>query len=224
MSKKEVFSNLAITLDGKITTKSRENFSLGSEHDRTLMRVIRERADTVVMGGETLRTWKKACLPQSSRRIQNAIVSRSLRGIDSNWEFFRSTRIDRILFVGGEISARRLKEFQARSEIVFLNPKKSIASQVIHALRERKKNSILIEGGGGLMWEFVRENRIDRYYVTLTPRIVGGKNAPTLVDGLGLSSDRAVNLRLEKLERRGSEIFLVYKKLSRRGKRHPLYH
>lgn len=222
MKKTFVFSNLATTLDGKIATAGREFFQLGSQSDIKLLRRLRNKADSVLMGAETLRTWRKPCHPEKNKKIINAILSRNLKGINPDWPFFKSTRIERILFVTESVSKLRQSEFLKNSEIVFLDKNKSIASQIIQAHRARGLNNILVEGGGGLMSEFVQENRINKYYVTLTPRILGGVSAPTLVDGGGLTPKQVVNLKLEKIERVGSELFLVYSALKKRGKKHPL--
>lgn len=223
MNQPYVFSNLAISLDGKIATYSREQFQLGSARDIRLLRKLRNNADVVVMGAETLRTWKKPCIPIRKKKIYNSIVSRNLLNLDPNWTFFKSNKIQRILFVTGSVSRARLALFEKYCEVIRIDGRKSISKQIIRAHRERGLQNILIEGGGGLMSEFVQDNAIDRYYVTLTPRILGGKDAPTLVEGPGLPSARVLNLRLEKTSRVGSEIFLVYGKLEVRGKKHPLY-
>ncbi len=62
------------------------------------------------------------------------------------------------------------------------------------------------------MWEFVRRNLIDQYYVTLTPRLLGGASAPTLVDGAGLSEKDLVDLKLTQCKRVGDELYLIYSK------------
>ena len=49
-----VRSNLAISLDGKIATASREMISLGTPYDRRLMQVFRKKSDVVLMGASTL--------------------------------------------------------------------------------------------------------------------------------------------------------------------------
>ena len=50
-----VFTNLAISMDGKISTAQRELFALGTPHDRRMMDVHRRRAHVVLWGAATLR-------------------------------------------------------------------------------------------------------------------------------------------------------------------------
>jgi len=70
---------------------------------------------------------------------------------------------------------------------------------------------ILCEGGGELNTALIRQNLIDEIYVTLCPLIFGGRNAPTLADGTGVTSlDQATKLRIKSVKRIGQELFLVY--------------
>ena len=62
---------------------------------------------------------------------------------------------------------------------------------------------------------------IDEYNVTVTPRILGGTEAPTLVDGKGFTPDDVLNLKLKDSRVVGNEIFLVYEKTEKRGREFP---
>jgi riboflavin-specific deaminase-like protein len=218
-----VFSNLAISVDGKIATESREMISLGSAKDLRLLRKLRNGADAVVFGAEVLRAFRGACLPlDPKQRIVNAVLSHRLDRIDPNWPFFSNDRIDRILYVTEKLSPERTRKFSKMCEIVHIDSK-SIAKAMLADLAKRGYRMIAVEGGGALMWEFVRADRIEEYFVTVVPRIVGGKNAPTMVDGVGFTPSQLRNLRLKRSRRVGSELFLVYEPIRPSGKTHPLY-
>ena len=85
-------------------------------------------------------------------------------------------------------------------------------------LRETwKVRSLLCEGGGELNGALFRCGLVDRLYVTVSPLIFGGRNAPTLADGVGVETlSQATQLRLESLKRFGDELFLVYQVKGRR--------
>ena len=218
-----VFSNLAISIDGKIATQGREFFTIGSAADLRLLRKLRDRADVILFGAEVLRVFQKACLPlDPDAEITNAVLSRNLKGIDPNWPFFKSPRIRRILYVTGKVSAARLAEFRKTSEVVQI-PAPNPARAILADLRKRKAKRVGVEGGGAIMWEFVKSNLIDEYYLTIVPRILGGGLAPTLVDGTGFKFSEVLNLRLKSIRKKGSELFLVYTPLGTRGHKHPLF-
>ena len=51
---------------------------------------------------------------------------------------------------------------------------------------------------------------IDELYMTIVPRVLGGSNAPTAVEGDGFAADAVPDARLTQLERVGDELFLTY--------------
>jgi riboflavin-specific deaminase-like protein len=222
----KVFSNLATSLDGKIATASREFFALGTPEDRRVMQVLRKKSDVVFFGASTLRAFRKPCIvygPEARglrKQPANAVLSSTLEGLSPDWPFFKSSAFERILFVSAAAPKARLARFEDSCEIVVLKkatPRLSTARQCLQALEQRGYRKVLVEGGGGVMWDFCRENLIDEYYVTLTPRILGGTEAPTLVDGEGFVPRDSLNLKLKACRRKGDELYLVYGKTRKRG-------
>ena len=213
-----IFSNLATSLDGKIATVSRVMYPLGTPADRRHMDVLRRQCDAVLMGASTLRAYKKPLVVSRGPQPLNVIVSSELKGISTRWSFFTDMRIKRILFVGPGTSKKKILDFQKSCDVVILKkPATKNALEIVAELKRRKIQRLLVEGGGGIMWDFVRQNLIDEFHVTLTPKIVGGKFAPTLVDGDGFSPREVLNLRLLKSKVLGDELYLTYGKTAKRG-------
>jgi riboflavin-specific deaminase-like protein len=214
-----IFSNLAISLDGKIATYDRSQFPLGTPEDRKQMRVLRRRSDAVLIGASTLRTYQKPLLAtnrSTGSQPLNIILSSTLDGISPTWKFFTDARIRRLIFVSPLTPSKRIREFSKSSEIVVLRnatSKNSTASQIIKLLKARNIKRLLIEGGGGVMWDFIQENRIDEYHITLTPKVLGGATSPTLVDGVGFSPDKIVQVKLRQCRIVGDELYLIYSRL-----------
>lgn len=213
-----VFSNLAITLDGKIASADSKLFSLGTQVDKDHMHVLRKKADVIVNGASSVRAVKTPLRCKlKKRQPAHAVLSRDFKGFTSSWKFFKDEEIQRIFFVTGQLSARKQKELSSFGEIINLkkaSKKSSISRQMVEALVERGYKNILVEGGGTLMWEFVKEDWISEYHITLTPRILGGREAPTLVDGRGFLNKKILDLKLKKQKRLGDEIYLTYESKS----------
>ena len=213
-----IFSNLATSLDGKIATVSRVMYPLGTPADRLQMDVLRRKCDAVLMGASTLRAYKKPLVVSRGPQPLNVIVSSELEGISTRWPFFTDPRIKRLIFVGAGASKKKVAEYQKTCDVVILKKADSKNSQeMVVALKRRGIRRLLIEGGGGIMWDFVRQNLIDEFHVTLTPKIVGGRSAPTLVDGDGFDPRDVLNLRLLKSRKLGDELYLTYGKTTKRG-------
>jgi len=47
--------------------------------------------------------------------------------------------------------------------------------------------SLLVEGGGEVIASFFEEKRVDKVFLFLASRIIGGKEAPTWVEGKGVN-------------------------------------
>jgi diaminohydroxyphosphoribosylaminopyrimidine deaminase/5-amino-6-(5-phosphoribosylamino)uracil reductase len=65
----------------------------------------------------------------------------------------------------------------------------------------------LIEGGPTLAWSALDEHLIDRIVLYLAPRLVGGADAPTVLEGRGFAPiAAALPLAVHSLERVGGDI------------------
>jgi riboflavin-specific deaminase-like protein len=216
-----IFSNLATSIDGKIATNNRAHVPFGTPADRKMMRVLRKRCDAIVQGAGTLRAFKKPLLvAETGKQPINIVVSSKLEGVSPAWPFFTDSRTRKIVFVGPECKDSQIKKFEKLAVVCRLRKpsrKSSVAIQIINMLEKLGVKRLLVEGGGGLMWDFVKMNLLDEIYLTLTPRIVGGHQAPTLVDGPGFEPREIVNLKLKQCRRLGNELYLVYGKTQRRG-------
>jgi riboflavin biosynthesis pyrimidine reductase len=87
---------------------------------------------------------------------------------------------------------------------------------------EKKWNvtKILCEGGGELNTALIRQNLVDEIYLTMCPLIFGGRGAPTMADGIGVTRvEDATKWRIKSLKRVGQELFLVYRLLKLRRPR-----
>ena len=58
---------------------------------------------------------------------------------------------------------------------------------------------ITIQSGGSMNGRFVRDNLIDYVNIVIAPILIGGKDVPTLVDGVSINSDDELN-KLRALE------------------------
>ena len=219
MDKPFVSANLAMTLDGKIAGRDREDFSLGSKTDRLEMDRLRAKSDVVIWGGQTLRTARHPARVREEslvrERLERGLPPHPANGLitksgvfPKKLPWFENDEIDRLIFTAPE-GARRLEEAQTGdARIVVLGEGDSLAGQVLAHLGEQGMKNVLIEGGGSLIWEFARY--IDEFHVTLTPWLAGGSTAPTLMDGPGFRSGEFLGLRLVEVRRVGDELFLRY--------------
>jgi 2,5-diamino-6-(ribosylamino)-4(3H)-pyrimidinone 5'-phosphate reductase len=72
---------------------------------------------------------------------------------------------------------------------------------------------ILVEGGGEINWSVFKNNLFDELIVTISPLIIGGRDAITLVEGKGFDKiKKSTKLNLSKIYKRNNgEIVIHYK-------------
>ena len=76
-------------------------------------------------------------------------------------------------------------------------------------------DSVLVEGGGTLNYSLIRAGLVDRVDMFIAPKIFGGRDARTPVEGTGIAGvDEAVGYVLKEVTRYGEDIRLSYVKRS----------
>ncbi|MFQ5512490.1 MAG: RibD family protein [Candidatus Krumholzibacteriia bacterium] len=218
--------NVAISADGKIATRRRESFPLGSAEDRRLMDVLRARADAVVVGAGTVRSdgWairvRDAGLRAGRRRRRGAphplnVVPSARLDLSPGRQFFTHAETERLVLTTRAAPAARVRRFEKHASVIVLARKRIRPTDVLAQLSKRGVKRVLLEGGGELNYSFLEQNLVDEMYLTLTPRILGGRGAPTAVDGTGFLRASHIRLELRSCRRRDDEVFLRYRVIKR---------
>ncbi len=215
-----VTMNMAMTADGKITSASREYPTFTSARDRKTMDRIRAEADAVLVGAGTLRAddpplHVRDPEMRAFRRslgkpdgLLNVVVTASA-DLDPGSAFFRDAHAAvRIVATVEDAPAARLATLEGRCEVWKVGRGRVDLVELVGRLRERGVERLLVEGGGELNWGFVEADLLDEIHVTVAPSLLGGRLAPTLLEGEGLSMDARRRLRLASCEAHGDEVYL----------------
>jgi 2,5-diamino-6-(ribosylamino)-4(3H)-pyrimidinone 5'-phosphate reductase len=72
---------------------------------------------------------------------------------------------------------------------------------------------IIVEGGGDINWSVLKLGLVNELVVTISPIVIGGRNAKTLVEGEGYTKiSDGIKLKLTKtIIQNNNEIVLFYK-------------
>ena len=220
-----VFINVATTVDGKLAPENRRFVPFGSKRDLGLLYDLRARADAVLMGARTVDCAPGHYGPGPAKyrrlRIKRGLAEYNLRVIISGRgtlspraDIFRHRFSPIIVLTSARASVRNLRRLRevADDVEVFGDSELDFIAAFRWLAKKWRVKKILCEGGGELNMALFRQNLVDEIYVTICPLIFGGRGAPTLADGAGVSRvEKAGRLRIKSMKRVGQELFLVYR-------------
>ena len=207
----KVFSNTAVSIDGRINTRERGFTMLGTSADHARMSRLRARADAVLVGGATFRNWPHPALPDAPDRASLAskpwtvVVSRTMN-VPVTREFLAEPGF-RPLFLTRRAAVP--DGFPAEIE-GYDGPGDDLpVPWMLEALARRGIERLLIEAGGDLLFQFVAADAVDEIFLTVCPLVIGG-DAPSVADGAGFDLATMKRLKLLSHEALGDELFLHY--------------
>lgn len=207
----------AMSLDGKIATKTGESKWITSEKSRNFVQELRYAADAVLVGVNTVikdDPHLTARLPGKQKSIYRIILDTNGR-IPPESKIIKNNRDKKTILVISENLApakiNALKKLNVSLLLAPLDKKNGMIDlkKMSRLLFKLSICSVLIEGGSTIIDSFVRANLLDEYYCFIAPKIIGGKKAPTTVGGEGIASlQHAKKLKLQEIKKIGEDTLL----------------
>jgi len=215
-SNPKIILSAAISIDGKIATKNGDS-KLSSKKDLIRLHKIRSQVDAILVGKNTVvKDDPLLTVRYSKGKNPIRIILDSCGTISEKSQILKtSDKIKTIIVISKKITKKnfnKLKKFPV--EILISGEKKIDIHYLVKNLRKRKIRTILLEGGGITNWEFLKNNLIDEFFITLTPHFIGGNKSVSLIQGSGFERVlQSPKLRLIRVNRLGDDLVLHYLKL-----------
>lgn len=218
-----VMVNMAMSADGKIATATREVSSFGSKTDQLNMLRLRSTVDAVMAGARTVDsdavTMGPGGVRYRARRVKQGLAEYNLRIVVSrratlnpDAEIFAHTFSPIIVLTTEAASRARLSALRKHADVRICGEEEIEWLSTLRWLRRQHGvERLLCEGGGELNDALFAAEVVDELHLTVCPVVFGGRNAPTIRDGLGapqLSS--AARLRLRRVRRVGTELYFTF--------------
>ncbi|MBC8325848.1 MAG: dihydrofolate reductase family protein [Verrucomicrobia subdivision 3 bacterium] len=210
--------NMAMTADGKIASANREVTSFGSRADHAHLLALRDQADAILTGAGTLNAQPEIILgpgPKSKPKPPLRIIASGSGQVNTRHKIFRSKGAPVLVLTTEGISPKRLTHLKAAANAVEICGTEAISfKQALDWLSKKwGVKRLLCEGGGQLNDSLFRAGVVDEVNLTVCPRLFGGRDAPTIADGLGFAPlKNATQFTLKSRKQVGDELFLVLRK------------
>ena len=215
-SRPHVILSAAISIDGKIATRLGDS-KLSSKKDRIRLHKLRSKVDAILIGKNTIhRDDPLLTVRYAKGKNPIRIILDSQGTISVNSKILQTcNKVPTIIVVSKKISKlnlQKLKKFPI--EIIITGENSVNIKSLMNNLSKRKINTILVEGGGTINWQFIQNNLFDEVLITIAPFIIGGTDAITFVQGRGFDKIiKSPRLRLNTIKRLENHLVLHYTKV-----------
>jgi len=208
-----VIFSAAITLDGKLASRNGDS-KLSSKIDKIRVHKLRSKVDAILIGKNTVKIDDPLL---SVHNIKKKNPTRII--LDSNATISTSSRILKtcskiptVIVVTKKAQKKNLQKLEKFPVQIIVCGNNTVSiKKLLAVLKKKGIKNILVEGGGATNWAFVKENLVDEAIITITPYLVGGMTATTLVDGDGFSTiTKSIRLKLKNVKKMKNEVVLHY--------------
>ncbi len=208
-----VILKMAQSLDGKIATRTGSSRWISDRQARFWVHNLRSKVDAIVIGKNTF------LMDNPRLTVRNGKLTKSPWRIilDSRGESSRQARIFHqkgpILLTCSEKYLNHVIKKYKNTGVTILPLKEKSGrlnlKQLLKHLGELGITSLLVEGGGEVAASFIEERLVDKIKWILAPKIVGGRDAKTSVEGLGIKElSNAPKIKSVQVSRLGEDFLL----------------
>ena len=202
------------SLDGRIATSGGQSRGLGSEEEVKFAHALRAKYDAVLVGVGTVladnpRLTVRNVRGSSPHRI---VVDSRLRTPLSSKMLRRDGR-ERVIVASAEgASKAKVRALQSEGVEVWTLPGRDgmvNLKSLLSRAADQRIQSILVEGGSDVITSFLEGRLVDKIYVAIAPKILGGTTRVSWPKDIGIRNlDRALRLKEVRVRRLGTDVLV----------------
>jgi diaminohydroxyphosphoribosylaminopyrimidine deaminase/5-amino-6-(5-phosphoribosylamino)uracil reductase len=203
-----VHLKLAVSLDGKIATRTGDSRWITGPEARARAHELRHQYDAILVGAGTVATDDPLLTDRSGlarrRPLVRVVLDRQVRFSPESQ--LAATTAEAPVIVFGDPEAPGTAALRAKGVEIVDSTRRDL-NGVLRELRSRSLQSVLVEGGSTIAGEFLDAGLVNKVTFFIAPKIVGGAEAPSAVGGAGVDA-MAEALELERVTvvQRGKDI------------------
>ncbi|MFW9866572.1 MAG: 2,5-diamino-6-(ribosylamino)-4(3H)-pyrimidinone 5'-phosphate reductase [Candidatus Thorarchaeota archaeon] len=211
-----IILSAAMTIDGKIASRAGDP-ELSDEEDWREVHKLRAQVDAIMVGKGTILNDNPKLhikIHDNAGYYRIVIDSNLSIPIESNVISFQPERYPTIICTTENVPINKIKKYEKKVKIIQSGKGERVdLRKLMPLLKDYEIQTILLEGGGNLNWSFIKEDLINEIRLTVAPWIVGGKDAISLVEGIGFKKmSEAKRFDLFESRHRNNYVLLTYKR------------
>jgi len=180
-----VISKVGMSLDGKIATHTGDSRWVTGETARAVVHRLRNEVDAIMVGSRTVMLDD----PSLTTRLEEGWIKDPVRIILDSDEYLDATR--RVFHIESTaptwVVSPVERDIEGADDVIIV-PRSETGvdmTALMKVLGQRQITSVLIEGGGTTHASAFEAGIVDKCLFFVAPKIIGGKEAVSAVEGIG---------------------------------------
>jgi 2,5-diamino-6-(ribosylamino)-4(3H)-pyrimidinone 5'-phosphate reductase len=205
-----------MSADGKIASPTRKQMRISSEEDIKRMYELRSQCDAVLVGVETV------LADDPKLTVKDTYVNHPTQPLRIVLDTEARTPVHALVVNDAAktliITGKGKEKSYNKSHVEVIGCKTQDnglidLTCVLDLLYKKGVHTLLVEGGGTIIWNFLKNKVVDDLFVFIGPYIIGGKYTPTLADGEGITDNQMLPLKVCEMKRIGGGVLIHYQPL-----------
>jgi len=226
-----VILKAAVSLDGRIATRTGDSRWITGEAARERAHEIRDTVDAVLVGVNTVITDNPSLTTRLAGRQGRdpirIILDTHLRTPLDARVIVNDSPAKTFIFAGGDVARERIKAYQERN-VTVLVAKKGMHRiefvQILEDLGVMEVSSLMIEGGAEVHASALKSGIVDRVVFFVAPKIIGGGGSREAIANLGVERIRdAMQIEHVHVEQVGEDVMIEGDVIKPDGLTNPVY-
>ena len=214
-----VLVNAAVSADGKLSSRRREQIAISGDADFARVDRLRAQVDAVMVGVGTVLADDPSLVRHDEMHRRSRlgpeappparVVADSACRTPTDAEILAGAPETYVLTSERSPTNRHRTLREAGATVVVAGSERVDLTAAFASLEESGIGSLLVEGGGELIFSLFEAGLVDELTVYVGNVVIGGRDAPTLADGEGFTSGFP-ELELDGVERTDSGVVLEW--------------
>jgi len=213
-----VVMKYAMTMDGKIATTTGESKWITGEEARAHVQILRGNYSAIMAGIGTVLADDPMlnCRAEGMHQPVRVVMDSGLR-IPIESQLVQTAKEYRTIVCCCEADDKEAQDQKvevleaAAVQVVKFPGTRLDITTVFDYLGEQNIDSVLVEGGGILNESVMKSGYVKRVYAYVAPKMFGGKDALSPVEGEGITTiNDACHFELKNTKKIGDDVLLVY--------------